>query len=612
MAKGFLQYAKEIINDALSSTNTTYSSSKIDSLLQNANGKLIPTSKKLTQKIIGQTQTLNYTDLLPNINDLHENQIVYDDQEILGKINSIDKTTGDVVIETIHSNDTSASSIPEPADDGKLYFRTRTPGNTIGQWELFNKVDGSKTEVTMNTKSSLTQGNYVPKAGELVYDSDRDIIVMGDGTTKLQDLKAFYQNTLTNSDIISALGYTPEDVANKGQPNGYAPLGPNGVVPDAYLPASVTNTYSKTDIDNKDTAVKNALIALINAEASTARANEATLTTDLTNHINDNVRHITQNERDAWNAKLDQTDLQPFTNHINDTTIHVTQADKDRWDGMNKAYFVQQVSDLPQTGNEIGNIGYVQVSAPGVTPIACESYIWDGTAWQQLDKDQVSMTFNWGNLIGKPTSSALAIDNTVNAAHNHTNKLVLDKISQSTTGNFMYDGKEIGISAVFVEGERDLPVTGTEDTLYVVYADSRVRGYPSISVWKDGAYQILGRGTQDAPVTVGDLSILQAEYFSVEAGKSFIINIRSNQFFAFLPVEILKEIEGPKDAEKVITDFTEPTTFKYKPELLNISSSAHLRIKLAEIPTNLDKIDDTYYSSVEIDLTNYRDISGIQ
>lgn len=612
MAKGFLQYAKEIINDALSSSNTTYSSSKIDSLLQNANGKLISTSKKLTQLIVGQTQTLNYTDLLPNINDLHENQIVYDDQEILGKINSIDKTTGQVVVETIHSNDKSASSIPEPADDGKLYFRTRTPGNTIGQWSLFNKVDGTTTSITMNTKNSRTEGTYIPKAGELVYDTARDIIVLGDGTTNLTTLRAFYQNTLTNNDIIAALGYTPENIANKGQANGYAPLGSDGRVPDAFLPASATDVYSKAEVDQKDTAIKNALTTLINAEASTARANEKTLTTDLTNHINDNVRHITQAERDAWNAKVDKTDLTDFTNHIKDTSIHVTQADKDKWNGMNKAYFVQNVSDLPTKDNQIGNIGYVQVSAPGVTPIACESYIWDGTAWQQLDKDQISMTFNWGNIVGRPTSSALAIDNTVKAAHNHTNKLVLDKISQSTTGNFMYDGKEIGISAVFVDSERDLDVTGKEDTLYVVYSDSRVRGYPSISVWRDGAYQILGRGTQDAPTTVGDLSILQSEYFSVEAGKSFIIEVKSNQFFAFLPVEILKEIDGPKDAEKVITDFTEATDFKYKSQLLDISKSNHLRIKLAEIPTNLDKIEDTYFSSVEIDLTDYKDISGIQ
>ena len=612
MAKGFLQYAKEIINDALSGSNTTYSSSKIDSLLKNANGKLIPTSKKLTQLTVGQTQTLNYTDLLPNINDLHENQIVYDDQEILGKINSIDKTTGQVVVETIHSNDTSAGSGIEPADDGKLYFRTRAPGDTIGQWSLFDKVDGSITTVTMNTKNSTTEGTYVPKAGELVYDTARDIIVKGDGTTNLTTLRAFYQNTLTNNDVITALGYTPENIANKGQANGYASLDSNGKVPDAFLPASATNVYSKTEVDQKNTDLKNALTTLINTEASTARANEATLTTDLTNHINDNVRHITQAERDAWNAKVDQSDLTDFTNHIQDTTIHVTQDEKDKWNGMNKAYFVQQFSDLPTTENQIGNIGYVQVSAPGVTPIACESYIWDGTAWKQLDKDQVSMTFNWGNIVGRPSSSALAIDNTVRAAHNHTNKLVLDKISQSTTGNFMYDGKEIGISAIFVNSERDLDVTGKEDTLYVVYSDSRVRGYPSISVWRDGAYQILGRGTQDAPTTVGDLSILQSEYFSVEAGKSFIINVKSNQFFAFLPVEILKEIDGPKDAEKVITDFTEVTDFKYKPQLLDISKSAHLRIKLAEIPTNLDKIEDTYFSSVEIDLTDYKDISGIQ
>lgn len=612
MAKGFIQYVKNIIDDTISGLDTTYSSDKIDQLLQNVSSTLIATSKVLTQKTVGSTETFNYTKLLPNIDDLHINQIVYDDQEILGKINSINKDTGDVIVETIHSNDTSVSSIPEPTDDGKLYFRTRTTGSTTGNWTLFNKVDGTQTEVTINTKNSTIEGSYIPKAGELVYDTARDIIVKGDGTTNLTTLRAFYQNTLTNNDVITALGYTPENIANKGQSNGYAPLDSNGKVPDAFLPASATNVYSKTEVDTKETNLKNVLTALINTEASTARANETTLTTDLTNHINDTVIHTTQTEKDNWNAKLDTSALTPFTNHINDTVSHVTQADKDKWDGMNKAYFVQQFSDLPTTGNQIGNIGYVQVSATGVTPIACESYIWDGTAWQQLDKDQVSMTFNWGNIVGKPTSSALAIDNVVKTAHNHTNKLVLDKISQSSNGNFMYDGKEVGISAVFVDTERDLDTTGNEDTLYVVYTDSRVRGYPSISVWRDGAYQILGRGTQDAPVTVGDLSILQSEYFSVEAGKSFIINVKSNQFFAFLPVEILKEIDGPKDAEKLVTDFSQPTIFKYKTQLLNITEQGYLRIKLSTIDTNLDKVTDTYLSSVEVDLTDYKDIDGIQ
>lgn len=612
MAKGFVQFVQEIINDNISGLDTTYSSDKIDNLLQNASSTLISTSKKLTQQTIGQTQTLNYIDLLPNIDDLHENQIVYDTEEILGKINSIDKTTGDVIVETIHANDKSVGSIPEPTDDNRLYFRTRVPGNTDGNWTVFDRVDGTQTTVTINTKNSVTQGSYIPQPNELIYDSNRDIIVIGDGTTKLQDLKAFYANNITDTDILTALGYTPEDTANKGQVNGYAPLDGNGKVPDAYLPTSLTSTYSKAEVDKKDNDVINTLTTLINAEASTARANETTLTTDLTNHINDTVIHTTQTEKDKWNAKLDTSDLVPYTNHLNDTVSHVTQADKDKWNGMNKAYFVQNVSDLPLTGNEIGNIGYVQVSAPGVTPIACESYIWDGTNWQQLDKDQVSMTFNWGNLIGKPTSSALAIDNTVNAAHNHTNKLVLDKISQSTTGNFMYDGKEVGISAIFVDTEKNLDTVGTEDTLYVVYEDSRVRGYPSISVWRDGAYQILGRGTQDAPVTVGDLSILQAEYFSVEAGKSFIINVKSNQFFAFLPVEILKELEGAKDVEKTPVQLSDSSNFKYDQQLLSINDTSYLRIKLSKIPTNLDKVGDTYLSSIDIDLSKYKDISEIQ
>lgn len=76
MAKGIIQYTKDIINDALNSSNTTYSSDKIDQLLQNVSSTLIATSKVLTQKTVGSTETFNYTKLLPNIEDLHINQTV--------------------------------------------------------------------------------------------------------------------------------------------------------------------------------------------------------------------------------------------------------------------------------------------------------------------------------------------------------------------------------------------------------------------------------------------------------------------------------------------------------------------------------------------------------
>ena len=503
-------------------------------------------------------------------------------------------------------------SFPEPAADDSLNFRSVATGSSSGQWVAFDSVDGNKIKVNIKSLNSQTDGAYIPQAQEFIWDTDRNILVIGDGATSLLGLRAFYEGSLTSADIITALGYQPEDASMKGQPNGYAPLDANGVVPDANLPASVTNTYSKTEIDSKDLATLNSVTTLVNNEAATARAAEGALRTDLDAHVTNNAIHVTQTEKDTWNDKVDDADLVPFTNHISDTTIHVTQAEKDKWNGMNKAVYVTDVADLPTTDNDIGNMGYVQVTAPGVTPVVCDSYIWDGTAWQLMDVGQVSLQFNWGNLIDRPTSTPLAIDNTVAIAHNHTNKLILDKIGQSAAGNFTYDGVEIGVKALFLANEAVLPTTGEDNTLYVVYEDSRVRGYPSISVWRDGAFQILGRGTQDAPPVVGDMSILQAEYFSVIPDSSFIINVTNNQFFAFMPLEILKETEGAKDEARTITDFTDPADFKYDEQLIKISNINNLRVSIADIPTTLDYVGDKYYSYADIDLTKFKDIEGIQ
>ena len=470
----------------------------------------------------------------------------------------------------------------------------------------------NEVEVTIKTKSDLTDNTYVPKANELVYDTNRKILVIGDGTTSLGSLKAFYGNsTLTANDITTALGYTPEDSSKKGQANGYAPLDANGKVPTGNLPDALTNTYSKTEIDSKDTATLNSATTLVNTEATRAKGIEAGLRTDLDNHINNAVIHVTQADKDKWNAKIDKSDLTDYDNHISDTVIHVTQADKDKWNGMNKAYYVTNVSDLPATGNQIGNIGYVQVSAAGVTPVVCDQYLWDGTAWKQLDANQVSLTFTWGALQGKPASTPLAIDNAVTVAHSHTNKTVLDKIGQSAAGNFTYDGVEIGVKVVFLANENMLPTIGESDTLYVIYEDGRVRNYPSISVWKDGSYQVLGRGTQESAPAVGDMSILQAEYFSVVKGSQYKITFSPNQYFAFLPVEILREIEGLKNQEKIIVTVDDPAMFKYNDDLLNVNASSKLTISIKEKETDLDTVSDFYYSHVDIDLSDYKDIDNI-
>lgn len=502
-------------------------------------------------------------------------------------------------------------SFSEPNEDGKLYFRKREIGNTNGQWEAFSSIDGDNIDIILKEKSDLIDNTYIPKKNELVWDYNRNILVRGDGVTTLGSLKEFYGKNIDSSDILSAIGYTPENASEKGQANGYAPLDANGLVPVGNLPSSLTDTYSKTEIDNKNTAILNSATTLVNTESTRAKNIENGLRHDLDSHINDTVKHVTQTEKDIWNAKVDASDLTSYDNHISDTVIHVTQNDKDRWDGMNKVYYVMSASDLPTTGNRVGNIGYVQISASGVTPVVCDQYIWDGNKWNQQDVNQVTLQLNWGNIQGKPSSTPLSIDNTVTVAHNHTNKTVLDKIGQSASGAFTYNGIEIGVRVVFLSNENLLPITGEDDTLYVIYEDSRVRNYPSISVWRDGSYQILGRGTQDTPPVVGDMSILQTEYFSVVKNSKYTITVSPNQYFAFMPVEILKEIEGLKDQQKEIIDFNDPSMFYYNEDILTINPSSKLSISIREKEATLDTVSNFYYSHVDIDLSDYKDIDNI-
>lgn len=511
----------------------------------------------------------------------------------------------------IHPIPQGTFQFPEPNDDGKLYFRKRNAGQVDGQWEMFSEVDGNNIEITVKEKNDLTDNTYIPKKNELIWDSNRKILVIGDGTTSLGGLNEFYGKGVSSTDILTAIGYTPEDIANKGQANGYAPLDANGLVPTTHLPAALTDVYTKTEVDNKDSAVQIAVTTLINTEATRAKGVEGGLRTDLDAHITDNVKHVTQTEKDTWNSKVSLSDLTQYDNHISDINIHVTKADKDRWDGMNKAYYVTKLSDLPSTGNQIGNIGYVQVSAAGIVPVVCDQYLWDGTQWNQLDSSQVSLTFNWGNLQGKPASTPLSIDNTVTIAHNHANKTILDKIGQSAAGNFTYDGVEIGVKVMFLINENVLPTTGEENTLYVIYEDSRVRNYPSISIWRDGSYQILGRGTQDSAPVVGDMNILQSEYFSVVKGSKYNITISPNQYFAFMPVEILREIEGLKDQTKEILNVNDSSLFDYNENLLSIDSTKKLSISIKERKTDLDTVSNFYYSHVDIDLSDYKDIDNI-
>ena len=73
----------------------------------------------------------------------------------------------------------------------------------------------------------------------------------------------------------------------------------------------------------------------------------------------------------------------------------------------------------------------------------------------------------------------------------------------------------------------------------------------------------------------------------------------------------MREIEGLKNQEKIIVTVDDPAMFKYNDDLLNVNASSKLTISIKEKETDLDTVSDFYYSHVDIDLSDYKDIDNI-
>lgn len=508
-------------------------------------------------------------------------------------------------------------NFPEPPANNKQYLRSVSSENNLGAWETLKEVSGNETTISIKTTSSLT---LVPKAGEPIWFESTNMetnekeyqLLVGNGTSTIAQLQPFYGDKYTSEDILNMIGYTPEDASKRGAANGYAPLNENGIIPNSYLPTNLIDTYSKTEIDTLDQTLSDNLTLLINQEVSRATGAENNNSTIINTHILDNTVHVTQDEKDLWNAKTDSADLLPYENHISDNSIHVSQEEKDKWNGMNKAYFVTSVDLLPTENNNIGNIGYVRTSAEGIVPMVCEEYLWTGTSWESVDSEGVSIELNWNNIVDKPAATPLTIDNVVTIAHSHNNKAILDKIGQTAAGNFTFNNIEIGIRVIFVETEMLLPDIGAEDTLYVVYKDSRTRNYPSISVYKDDSYQILGKGAQENAPVVGDMQILQMEFYNAQANSEHIITYGTpNQFFCFLPVEILVEIAGLTNQSRDILNINSTSdNIYYNEKLLSVNDNG-CYIDIKPLDLILDTVSNNYFSHVDINTNDYKNMQGL-
>jgi len=496
--------------------------------------------------------------------------------------------------------------IPEPDADGELYLRSRDFGQP-GRWVQYTAVDGTTHTITSNVKnlSNPSDAIWIPAQGELVYIADEHNFTIGDGVSRLNVLPLMYA-------ADASLGYTAEDVANRAMPNGYAPLDGNAKVPLSCLPESLADSVSENEVENIVYEVQQYLQTIINTEIVNRQIDTTELQDEITDHTTDAGIHVTPLEKQSWNSKLEQTDLQPYNNHVQDSDIHVTLTDKLRWDGNMAAILVNTVQEMqaidPAT-LKLGDICFVRLTNPGVTPAQYNKYVWYGTdGWQKEQDTATVIDLDWGSIANKPAASAMEIDSAITQAHKHVNQLVLNNINQNAAGNLTYNGVPIGATIFFLQDESLLPAIGQTDALYVIYQDRRLTNFPSISVWKGASYEILGRGLGDSSIVVGDMVIQQKELFGVIAGSEFMLTLAPSLQFAFMPMEVLKMVQGAKNQTMPYSNFSNPYLFTYHHDLVRIQSGVY--VGAADLTMELyASAGARNYFSKTIDITNYHSVT---
>ena len=116
----------------------------------------------------------------------------------------------------------------------------------------YNNTTGVITIPTNNTQ--ITNGsNYITLAslsfvaGSGAYNNTTGVITIPTNNSQLTN-GAGYITGITSGNVTTALGFTPENSANKGIANGYASLDGGGLVPATQLPSYVDDVLEYTNL----------------------------------------------------------------------------------------------------------------------------------------------------------------------------------------------------------------------------------------------------------------------------------------------------------------------------------------------------------------------------
>lgn len=216
----------------------------------------------------------------------------------------------------------------------------------------------------------------------------------------------------------------------------------------------------------------------------------------------------------------------------------------------------------------------------------------------------------WEDIIGRPNSNPERIDGAVAKAHTHPNKATLDLLGDSD-GNLTYRGVKFNARTEFVATNNDLPNEGVEGVIYVVEKDGRAKNYPTISIWKGGAYHIMWKQEHETPPSAKGLKIYQAEYTRVKANSTFGFSVKSNPHFAYLPLGILEEKAGKENIEKVVADFKREGVWNYDKEVATVENGLGVGLKVQDMKAELKRDEDHYYHEATLKLYKFNKLTLI-
>lgn len=160
-------------------------------------------------------------------NAAESNAKAYADEHIDSTSNPHGVTKSQVGLGSVANYGIATQAEAEAGTSSSKYMTPQRTSEAIAALQAVKSVAGKTGTVTL-TKGDVGLGNVDNKSSATI------------------------RGEITSGNVTSALGYTPENAANKGNPNGYASLDSNGMVPVSQVPSTFREIRVVANIAARD------------------------------------------------------------------------------------------------------------------------------------------------------------------------------------------------------------------------------------------------------------------------------------------------------------------------------------------------------------------------